>query len=66
VILSSVGYNFGEMKWNDMMLERDFDAAKAYSNSKLANVLHCLELSRRLEGTLLCLCILQYINLIVL
>lgn len=30
---------------------RDYDAAQAYAQSKLANVLHAVELARRLEGT---------------
>ena len=31
--------------------ENDYTAYKAYTHSKLANVLHCKELAKRLEGT---------------
>jgi len=50
VIVSSLAYLFGEIKWHDMTYERDYDGFKAYSNSKLANIFHCHQLSKRLEG----------------
>jgi protochlorophyllide reductase len=40
----------GKMNWDDLMAEKNFNAFKQYSNSKLANVLFTLELSKRLKG----------------
>ncbi|XP_076815414.1 retinol dehydrogenase 14-like isoform X2 [Clavelina lepadiformis] len=51
VIVSSSGYKRGKMDWNNMMHETNYDPFYVYCCSKLANVHHCLELSRRLEGT---------------
>jgi len=48
--LSSSAHEFGEMNWDDMMMKKEYDAVKAYSNSKLANIHHGKELGRRLEG----------------
>jgi NAD(P)-dependent dehydrogenase (short-subunit alcohol dehydrogenase family) len=42
----------GEIHLDDLNTERrPYDAIEAYSQSKLANVLHALDLARRLEGT---------------
>jgi NAD(P)-dependent dehydrogenase (short-subunit alcohol dehydrogenase family) len=42
----------GEIDFDDLNFERrPYDRTLAYNQSKLANVLHALELSRRLEGT---------------
>jgi hypothetical protein len=42
----------GEIHLDDLNSEqRPYDRRQAYTQSKLANVLHALELSRRLEGT---------------
>ena len=42
----------GEIHFDDLNFEnRPYDRRLAYTQSKLANVLHALELSRRLEGT---------------
>jgi NAD(P)-dependent dehydrogenase (short-subunit alcohol dehydrogenase family) len=37
--------------WDDLGLEHGYGIMKAYSQSKLANVLFAAELARRLEGT---------------
>jgi NAD(P)-dependent dehydrogenase (short-subunit alcohol dehydrogenase family) len=43
---------YGEIDFDDLHFdERDYDPRVAYAQSKLANVLHALNLSRRLEGT---------------
>ena len=42
----------GEIYWDDLHFERrPYNPTEAYSQSKLANVLHALHLSKRLEGT---------------
>lgn len=43
---------YGEINFDDLNFDkRAYDPAQAYANSKLANVLHALDLSRRLEGS---------------
>lgn len=39
------------IEWDNLSGARDYDARRAYGQSKLANVLFCLELSRRFAGT---------------
>nr|CAB3265506.1 retinol dehydrogenase 14 [Phallusia mammillata] len=51
VVVSSVGYKRGEMKWDDMMNDKNYQPFPAYFDSKLANTLFAQELSRKLEGT---------------
>jgi NAD(P)-dependent dehydrogenase (short-subunit alcohol dehydrogenase family) len=57
VIVSSVAHAgmqgiYGEIVFEDLNFDRrEYHAGQAYANSKLANVLHALDLSRRLEGT---------------
>jgi NAD(P)-dependent dehydrogenase (short-subunit alcohol dehydrogenase family) len=42
----------GEIDFEDLNFERrEYDPGQAYANSKLANILHALDLARRLEGT---------------
>ena len=49
VNVSSVGHRFARgMNWDDLQLERGYDSAFAYGQSKLANVLFTRELARRL------------------
>jgi len=49
VNVSSVGHRFARgMNWDDLQLERGYDAAFAYGQSKLANILFTRELARRL------------------
>jgi NAD(P)-dependent dehydrogenase (short-subunit alcohol dehydrogenase family) len=43
---------YGEIDFDDLNFDkREYDAYQAYANSKLAIVLHALDLARRLEGT---------------
>jgi len=43
---------YGEINFEDLNFNnKEYDAYQAYANSKLANVLHALDLARRLEGT---------------
>lgn len=39
------------MRWDDLMMEKDFTAGAAYCQAKLANVLFTRELDRRLAGS---------------
>lgn len=39
------------MNWDDINWEKSYNTSNAYSQSKLANVLHAKALARRLEGT---------------
>ncbi len=51
VVLSSALHYRGEMVWDDLQFERrKFSGSTAYSQSKLANVLYTVALSRRLAG----------------
>jgi retinol dehydrogenase 12 len=49
--VSSAAHYSGRINFNDIQLERSFSGWKAYSQSKLANILFTKELSRMLEGT---------------
>lgn len=51
VIVSSMAYKMGKIHWDDIMLEKKYSPVNAYSQSKLANVLHCTELNKKLEGS---------------
>lgn len=51
VVVSSKLYKRGEINFDDLNSERGYEAAAAYSRSKLANLLFMLELSQRLEDT---------------
>lgn len=43
---------YGEIDFDDLHFDKkDYHPGQAYANSKFANVLHALDLSRRLEGT---------------
>jgi NAD(P)-dependent dehydrogenase (short-subunit alcohol dehydrogenase family) len=43
---------YGEIDFDDLNFDKkEYSAYQAYANSKLANVLHALDLARRLEGT---------------
>lgn len=45
------GY-YGEIDFEDLHFKnKEYNAYQSYANSKLANVLHALDLARRLEGT---------------
>ena len=51
VNVSSIGHRQGTLDFDDLGFERGYGIMKAYSRSKLANVLFTTELARRLEGT---------------
>ena len=52
VTVSSAGHGYGtNINFDDLQTERRYGAMRAYSQSKLANVLFTYELARRLEGT---------------
>jgi NAD(P)-dependent dehydrogenase (short-subunit alcohol dehydrogenase family) len=50
VNVSSIGHRQGTLDFDDLGFERGYGIMKAYSRSKLANVLFTSELSRRLDG----------------
>jgi NAD(P)-dependent dehydrogenase (short-subunit alcohol dehydrogenase family) len=49
--VSSVGHRRGTLDLDDLGFERGYAIMKAYSRSKLANILFTSELARRLAGT---------------
>ena len=51
VVVSSGLHARGAIRWDDVQLERRYDGADAYAQSKLANVMWTLALARRLAGT---------------
>jgi NAD(P)-dependent dehydrogenase (short-subunit alcohol dehydrogenase family) len=51
VNVSSSGHAFGKIDFDNLQLERGYGGLKAYSQSKLANVLFTYELARRLDGS---------------
>jgi len=51
VTVSSGAQAMGRIDFDDLQAERDYSGQRAYSQSKLANVLFTYELARRLQGT---------------
>ena len=51
VTVSSGAHAGGRIDFDDLQGERDYSGQRAYSQSKLANVMFTYELARRLEGT---------------
>lgn len=51
IVVSSSLHKRGSINFADINSEKEYDKKKAYSNSKLANVLFCRELSHRLQGS---------------
>jgi NAD(P)-dependent dehydrogenase (short-subunit alcohol dehydrogenase family) len=51
VNVASTAHKYGNIDISGWVVGRDYSAFRAYSNSKLANVLFTYELARRLEGT---------------
>ncbi len=49
--VSSGAHKVGKINFNDINLDKGYSLIKAYSRSKLANILFTYELARRLEGT---------------
>ena len=51
VTVASIGHRQGSLDFDDMGMKRGYGIMRAYSRSKLANVLFAAELARRLRGT---------------
>ncbi|XP_022051311.2 retinol dehydrogenase 14b [Acanthochromis polyacanthus] len=51
IVVSSKLYKYGQINFDDLNSENNYDKAACYSQSKLANLLFTLELARQLEGT---------------
>jgi NAD(P)-dependent dehydrogenase (short-subunit alcohol dehydrogenase family) len=51
VTVASIGHRRGTLDFDDLGFERGYGIMKAYTRSKLANVLFANELARRLSGT---------------
>ena len=51
VTVASKAERMGRIDFDDLQGERDYSGARAYNQSKLANVMFTRELARRLEGT---------------
>jgi NAD(P)-dependent dehydrogenase (short-subunit alcohol dehydrogenase family) len=51
VNVSSEAQRMARLNFDDLMEEKKFSGQRAYNNSKLANVMFTLELSRKLQGT---------------
>lgn len=51
VITSSLAHKAGRIAWDDLDAYRDYRRVQRYSDSKLMNLLHLLELHRRLKAT---------------
>ncbi|XP_006269619.3 retinol dehydrogenase 14 [Alligator mississippiensis] len=51
VVVSSKLYKYGEINFDDLNSEMNYNKSFCYSRSKLANILFTKELARRLEGT---------------
>ncbi|MGE5353651.1 MAG: SDR family NAD(P)-dependent oxidoreductase [Acidobacteriota bacterium] len=47
---SSAGHMFGRLDFEDLDMEKKFNPMRAYSNSKMMNILHAMEISRRFNG----------------
>jgi retinol dehydrogenase 14 len=52
VTVSSHAHGMGQIDFDDLQGERSYSGARAYNQSKLANVMFTYELARRLQGTL--------------
>jgi len=48
--LSSVAHEGGHINFDDIMMDKNYDATRAYCRSKLANILFTKELAKRLDG----------------
>lgn len=51
VNVSSAAHKIGKLHWDDLQLTQGYAQFKAYSQSKLANILFTRELARRLQGS---------------
>lgn len=50
VVTSSLAHRAGNIDWDDLDAEKSYNRTQRYSDSKLANLLHVLELDRRLRA----------------
>ena len=50
VTVASEGYTWGKIRFDDIHYKKNFNGLLAYGQSKLANILFSLELSKRLQG----------------
>jgi NAD(P)-dependent dehydrogenase (short-subunit alcohol dehydrogenase family) len=50
VVTSSVAHRRGNIAWDDLNAEKSYNRVLRYSNSKLANLLHVVELEKRLRA----------------
>jgi len=50
VVISSVAHKYGKLYFDDLMLTTSYDPTKAYTQSKLANLMFALELDRKLTA----------------
>lgn len=51
VVTSSLAHKGGNIAWDDLNAEKDYNRTQRYSDSKLANMLHFAELDRRLQAS---------------
>lgn len=51
VTVASAAHSSGEIRFDDLMGERDYSGQRAYNQSKLANVMFTYELARRIDGS---------------
>jgi NAD(P)-dependent dehydrogenase (short-subunit alcohol dehydrogenase family) len=51
IVVGSAAHSRAHLDFTDLMQEKKYSSYKAYGRSKLANLLFCFELARRLEGT---------------
>lgn len=47
---SSAGHMFGRLDFDDLEMKNKFNSMRQYGNSKLMNILHAMEISRRFKG----------------
>lgn len=51
VNVASTAHGRGNLDFDDLQMERDYDGWQQYGNTKLANIVFTYELARRLDGT---------------
>ena len=50
VTVASIAHKMGSINFDNLMMERGYDSSRAYSRSKLANLVFSMELHRRLRA----------------